>query len=81
MPQTSFPLGSTHNSRSQSLAFGAVAKGSCELENPVMAPCAALVLNHSSTVKLSGLVYSVVVSAQPDEPSVVIAWPESGPAA
>jgi hypothetical protein len=55
--------------------------GSCELENPRMAPDAVVVLSHISTVKFSGLLYSVVVSAQPVEPSVVIAWEPSGPAA
>ena len=46
-----------------------------------MAPDAVVVLSHISTVKLSGLLYSVVVSAHPVEPSVVIAWLPSGPAA
>jgi hypothetical protein len=79
MAQTSLPVESTHNSRSA--ALGAVATGSCELENPRMAPDAVVVLSHISTVKLSGLLYSVVVSAHPVEPSVVIAWLPSGPAA
>jgi hypothetical protein len=40
-----------------------------------------VVLNHTNTVKLSGLVYSVLVSIHPEEPSVVIAWLLKGPAA
>ena len=54
--------------------MGVVVKGSCRLANPVMVPWVAVVFNHTSTVKVSGLVYSVVVSAHPLEPSVVTAW-------
>jgi len=71
MPQSSLPLGSIHSARS--LSVGVFATGSCELEKPVIVPLAEVVLNHASTVKLSGFVYCTVVSAQPVEPSVVTA--------
>ena len=78
---TSLPVESTHRARSS--LVGVVVKGSCWLAKPTMLPWAEDVSNHTRTVKVSGLVYSVVVSAHPLEPSVVTAWVggENGPVA
>jgi hypothetical protein len=51
------------------------------LEKPIMLPVSEDVLNQARTVKLSGLLYCPMVSAQPVVPFVVIAWLESGPEA
>ncbi len=45
----------------------------------MMPPVALVVLNQTMTEKLSGLLYEVVVSAHPVEPSTVTACEPSGP--